>query len=194
MARTPARRSSGLRVDFTGVEGRITVPEGDYEVKVKEITKETGEKADYLKWIFTITGPKHEGASLYHNTSLAPQALWNLRNLLETLGVEVPNGPLDLDLPELIDLTCGVVVIHETYEGQKKARIGDFFPLEGGEDSRMSSIEKLKADEVSDMDEKELAEIAEKYGLGIDLDPLKTIRKKVNAVLDKLEEKGFLEE
>ena len=204
--RSAARATKkSFTIDFTGVESRVTIPEGDYSIKVKEVTREVGDKADYFKWVFEVTGPKHEGATLYNNTSLATQSLWALRNLLETLGVDVPDGPLELEVEELVGLECGAVVTHEEYEGKIKARISDFYPLEGATEAEKptatkagkkaeTTLDKLKSDDVAEMGEDELVHIVEKYKLGIDLDAQKSLRKKANATLDALEAKGFLED
>jgi len=44
------------------------------------------------------------------------------------------------------------------------------------------------------MDEEELEALNEEHELEVDLDDFKTLRKKVRAVLDALEEKDLLEE
>lgn len=194
VVRRAAKKS--VTVDFKGVEGRIKVADGDYELEVDEITQEEGDKAPYFKWKFKITGPESTGALLYHNTSLAPQALWNLRNLLEALTIEVPNGPLDIDLTELVGLPVGGSVVNEKYEGRDSPKLVDFFPLDDEPQSsskKSGGLEKLKADDVSEMGEDELADVVKKYKLDIDLAPLKSLRRKANAVLDKLEAAGHLE-
>ena len=206
MARRPAASAKKTyTVDFTGVEGRVTIPEGDYTAKVKEIESKEGDKAPYLAWKFEVVGPQHAGAVLYYNTSFAPNSLWNLRSLLETLGVEVPNGPLEIDPTELADLEVGVVVVHEEYEGKKRSKIADFFVAEDAPEDEpkpsaktlgkaAAKLEKIKADDVAEMTEDELEDLVTKYKLGIDLDEQKSLRKKQNVVLDALESKGFLEE
>jgi len=67
-----------LKIDFTNVEPGGKVPEGDYPVRVREVTVEESSSGNpYLKWIFEIIDGKHKGKVLYHNTSLQPQALFN---------------------------------------------------------------------------------------------------------------------
>jgi hypothetical protein len=128
--RSRKTRSSTVRVDFTGIEGkRVVVPEGDYRFAVKEITQKQGDKADYFEWQLSIVGGDHDGATVYYNTSLAPQALWNLRSLLEALGVEVPDGPTDLDLEEMVSLEMEGTIEHEKYEGRPTARLVDFWEV-----------------------------------------------------------------
>lgn len=214
------KRKRTVSVDFTGVEagGGSNVPEGQYEVKVDDVEVKTSENSgnDYLAWVFTIVNPKkHKGKKLYHNNSLQPQSLWSLRGLLEQLGVEVPDEPIDLDLDDLIDRTIGVEVQHEDYNGKPKPRIVDFFDFdEGGtEETSDEPVEeeapkkkskkerreekKKKAvtmteDEVLEKDEDELQELIEEHELDVDLGDFNTLRRKRAAVIEALSEKGLL--
>lgn len=253
--RSSAKAANKVSVNFKGVESRTTLPEDDYLLKVAEVSKEEGDKADYLKWKFEVADGKFEGQSVFYNTSLAPQALWNLRNLLLTLGVEVPNDELDIDFEELADLEMMGVIAHDTYEGKRQSRLVDFYATgegEGAEETEKPSKKKdedeekparsrrgkdkepeeepgekpsrssrrsrtdeeeekpargkakpskkakdldpVSAEDVEDMDEDELSALNEEYGLDLDLEELKSRRKKVSAVIDALEEKELLEE
>lgn len=147
------KKSRSISVDFTGVEagGGSNVPEGQYEVKVVEVEQKTSDNSgnDYLAWEFQVISPaKYKGKKLYHNTSLTPQSLWNLRGLLEQLGVEVPEEPTDIDLDDLIDRTVGCEVQHEEYKGKPKPRIVDFFEFseEEAEDEKPTKGKKSKAE------------------------------------------------
>ena len=79
-----------------------------------------------------------------------------------------------------------LVVLHERHAHA----FGDFFvgwfaTVRGREVDR---------DDVEDMDEDALGELVEEHELEVDLDEHKTLRKKVRAVLDALEEAGLLED
>jgi hypothetical protein len=209
--RQRTKSNTVITVDFKGVEGKRTViPEGDYTFRVEEVTKDVGDKGDYLAWVFVVEEGDRKGAKVWYNTSLTPQSLWNLRNLLETLGVEIPDGPLDIDLTELVDLAVGGTVVHEEWQGKDRARIADFFaveeePEEGTKEAstkdkadaksskKGNSLEKVKEEDVGEMDEDELADVVKKYKLDIDLDEHKTLRRKANIVIDKLEAANYLE-
>jgi hypothetical protein len=127
------KRSTTATVDFTGVEGRTLIAEGDYALKVTEVTQEEGQAADYFKWKFAVVGGDYDGQPVYYNTSLAPQSLWNLRSLLEAIGVQVPSGPLEIDLDDMVDLMMNGTIEHDKYEGKKQARLVDFWPSEDTE-------------------------------------------------------------
>jgi hypothetical protein len=127
MARTRKKKGKTLSVNFKGVEGKqSTIPADDYAVKVDEVTEEEGQNHPYLKWVFVITDGDFEGRKLYLNTSLSPNALWNLRGLLESLGQEVPDDEMDIDLEELVGSECVVTTDTEKYEGRMRSIIVDF--------------------------------------------------------------------
>lgn len=153
-----ARKARGNRVtiNMKGVEGRILVPEGDYLVSVAEATVEKGSAADYIKWKCEIADGDYEGKALYYNTSLAPQALWNLRTWLEALGTEVPDDEMDLDLNDLIGEQLVVTVEHESYEGKRQAKIVDCQSANGAskEDEEDEKPKKSRHNEDDEEDEK----------------------------------------
>lgn len=126
-----AKRTSLRIPGMKDVEGRRPlVAEGEYTVKVASIEQREGQNDPYFAWEFVIDGGKFDGAKLYHNTSLSPKSLWNLRGVLEALGIEVPDDETDMDIEDFIDRECVVSVGHETYEGKPQARIVDILPSE----------------------------------------------------------------
>ncbi len=155
MARTNRKtRSKGISVNFKGVEGKLSaITEGEYQAKVLTVTQEEGQAADYLKWEFELEGDGVDGRKVYLNTSLAPQALWNLRGLLEALGVEVPDDEMDIDPTELEGMPIGLLIENETYEGKKRPRVADYFPAE--EDAKPSKKKKKSKAVEEDDDEDE---------------------------------------
>lgn len=172
------KKTTKVKVDFTGVETRVLLPEGVYNAKVAEVSMEDNDGRPYLKWTFrTIDDdPKLNDKPLYNNTSLQPQSLWVLGSLLETLGVDRPDGAMDLDLEELVDLELGLVVEHEEYQGKMRAKVVDFTPAGGGnadgdvtvdDDDNDGMSEKYTEDQVLEMDEDELDELVENLGLKV---------------------------
>src|SRR5580765_3902636 len=132
----PAKKpkSGGVSVDFTGVEagGARAIPDGEYVFVVEEVSLETSQDSgqDYIKWQYKVKDGKYKGARLWDNTSLQPQALWKLRQVLEAMGVEIPEGAMDLELEEYVDMEVGIVVENEKYQGKDKPRAAGYFPAE----------------------------------------------------------------
>ena len=137
--RNPKAKKTAVSVDFSDTEKSGIVEEGDYLVEVDEVEQKTSDSsgADYLSFTLKVIDGEFEGKKLYHNCSLQPQALFNLRALLEALGNEVPQGVMEFDPADLIGQQCGVSVAHEVYEGKTKARPVEFFSAEelGGEEA-----------------------------------------------------------
>lgn len=215
-ARRAAKKSNVVSVDFTGVETRKLLPEGEYVITVKEVTQENGKEFPYLSWKFEV-----DGATVYNNTSFNPKALWNMKSLLEALRYDLPEGPMDLDLDDLVGLECNATIEHEAYEGKKQMRLVDFWPMDDeaaeeeekpakkakaaapAEDEeekparkkkKAAEPKKFSQEEVNEMDSDELTDLLEKCNIDLDLSDLKTLRKQRSAVIDALEEAELLTE
>lgn len=148
-----------ISVDFTGVTGSTKIPEGDYPVRVKEITHETSSSGNpYLKWVFEVADGKHKGKQLFHNTSLQPQALFNLRNTLEALQYPVSSEAMKINLDELTGLEAAVAVELENYQGKDKPRIVDIFSLDELEDEEDEDEDEDSEDEDDSDDEDDESE------------------------------------
>lgn len=144
----------GIKLNFDGVEtGYKAVPEGTYEVRVKEIEAGTSQaNAPKLDFKFEIISGKNKGSLLFYTCSLQPQALFKLKVVLEALGYEIPEGNFNLDIDELIDLECSVEVAHETYEGKKRARIVEFITSDDSDEDDSDDEEDTDEDEEEDED------------------------------------------
>lgn len=175
MARTRKAKKNVVKVDFTGVESSGSVREGRQIATVKEAEVKTSENTgnDFISWKLSC-----KGGTVYHNTSLTPQSLWNLRNFLEAAGMEVPDSALELELDEMIDAELGVDIEHETYQQKKKPVLVDVFPVdeldgdtddedepedddEDDSEEEDSGSDDLTIDDLNDMDKDELLELAE---------------------------------
>lgn len=123
-------KKSTIAVDFSDTEAQGVLEEGDYLLEVAEVEKKTSDNSgnDYLSIELKVAEGPFKGKKVYHNCSLQPQALFNLRGVLEALGFDVPQGVMDLDVADMIGEQCGASVAHEVYNGKTKARPVEFFP------------------------------------------------------------------
>ena len=142
MSRMKNRKRTLFIPDLSKVEARVVVPEGQYRVRVAEVEVNDGNKAEYYRWIFEIAEGEYKGRKLFYITSLAEQALWNLRSLLESLNVDIEEGDMELDLEDLIGRELIVMVEHDVYEGKKQARIVDFSAVENNTDDESENDEE----------------------------------------------------
>ena len=191
------KKSKGnVTVDLSGVEtSRRAIPEGQYVVSVNDASIETSSKNnDYIKFEFEVIEGPHKGAKLYHNCSLQPQALFNLKGVLEALGFTIPTKAFDLDLSELLGLECEVEVGHETYEGKKRARILEFInpeEAEEDEDEDEDDEDSDLEDELSALSKKDLKAIARDFEVEVAKDDSK--EDIIAALLDEVDEEDLEE-
>ena len=122
--------SRKLKVDMTGVESFTRCPEGQFPAKIVKIEECTiqGSGDDGLKVQFEVTGGSGKGCKVFETLSLGEKALWKLKMLLEALGMKA-TGKLTIDLDKLLNKACAIEVIHDEYNGQKRAKISQYLKL-----------------------------------------------------------------
>src|SRR5690606_2557130 len=100
-----AAKKKSVRLDFSQV-GKQFEAGMEYAIEVKSCTLEDGNEYPYFAFQFKGVDEGYENSIMYHNASTSPQSLWRLRPLLEAFGMEIPDGPLDLDPEEFIGMQC----------------------------------------------------------------------------------------
>jgi len=165
-----SRRNNSISVDLSGVEtNRKAIPEGQYTVVVNTAEHAESQSGNpMIKFEFEVTEGAQKGAKLYENCSLQPQALFKLKSLLLGLGFEIPKKAFELDLEELVGLTCDVEVGHEKYEGKTRARILSYLDPNEEDDDEDDDEEEDDEDDgpdLSDLTLDELKELATELGL-----------------------------
>lgn len=116
-----------FKVDMTGVESYTRCPEGEFAAKCKKIDMGTvqGSGDDCLKAQFEVLSGDGKGCTVYETFSLGEKALWKLKSFLEAIGVKA-NGKISLDLDKLEGKICTIEVIHDEYNGNKRAKISSY--------------------------------------------------------------------
>lgn len=124
-----------LKVDMTGVESYTRCPEGEQVVRVKKMEMGTvqGSGDDALKAVFEVIKGEGKGCQVFETFSLSEKALWKLKQFLTAIGVKA-DGKLSLDLDKLEGKSCIIDVIHEEYNGQKRAKISTYLKLSSDSD------------------------------------------------------------
>jgi len=144
------KKKNVISVDFEGVEsgGGRPIADGYYTASITKIEEKEGESSGepYLACQWKIgEEQKCAGARLYDNISLQPQSLWRFRTILECIGFEVEDGPMDIDPEDILEEECGIEVVNEEYDGKDKPRITGFLPA--------SDIELQEPDEEEEEEE-----------------------------------------
>lgn len=193
------RSSSSINVDLSGVEAsRKAIPEGTYEVVVNEATQKNSRDGNpMIAFEFEVQEGPHKGAKLYENCSLQPQALFKLKSVLLALGIDIPNKAFDLNLRDLIGLTCEVEVGHEVYEGKKRARILQYNdPEDSGEEEEDSDEDDDESveDKLAELDLDELKDLAKELDISSsDIKKAKKAKALIDLIMDSAEEDDILE-
>lgn len=144
-----------FKVDFSGVDDSAVegVIPGRYSARVEGITKEEGTKAPYLKWNLKITNGSCKGLHINHITSLSPSALFNLRDTLLALGIDVPKSAVTIDPEKFVGKSLGIEVAMRPYDGKDYPNVKKVFPLTKVEtevvSTDVSSIDMDEDEEVS---------------------------------------------
>ena len=151
-----------LKVDFEGVESYVRCEEGQHVAVIKEITEETAKESsnDMLVVKFEVIKGESKGAIVYNNFVLVDKALWRLKQLLEAVGIKVPDGRMVIDLDKLEGKKLIIEVSHEEYNGQTRARLQECLPLNAGKKDE----DEPEDEDVDDEDEEEEDEPAPKKG------------------------------
>jgi len=103
---------AGLTVDFTGVsdgDGFDPLPDGIYNCTVFEVTVKENKKKDghYLSWQLKVLDDGYNNRRVFFNTSLKPQALWKLKQVLNRLAPDMDWGE-EFSIAEIIDAVEGL--------------------------------------------------------------------------------------
>lgn len=149
--KTSKKKGNVRTVDMSDVESGGLVPEGSHVTTITEVEIKVSENsgAEYVAF-----KAKTDKGPLYWNCSLQPQALFNLRGLLEACDFDIPDGPQDIDFDELVGCEFIAVVEHEKYEGRLKARVVEYLSA----DEDIASEETEEDDEEEDDEEDEADE------------------------------------
>src|SRR5690606_12981476 len=146
MARTSRRaaKKKSVSLDFSQV-GKQFEEGMEYAVEVKACTLEDGKEYPYFAFQFKGVDEGYENSIMYHNASTSPQSLWRLLSLQEALGIDVPDGPLDVDHDELIGMQCMCSTNSETkHGGGSSIRPDEFWPHQdvAADGGRKGSVKK----------------------------------------------------
>ena len=156
---------SNLSVDFSQVEDRreggkaAHVPEGDYLLRVDGCEKRQNKAKDgeYLAWKMGIAKPEKYKTKgfIYHNTSLKPEALWNLRNFLEDLGLKIEKKTLNIPIAKIVAnhmLIGATLQDGEPYNDKVKSEIAATFHKSKFEDTGEEEEEETDDEETTESD------------------------------------------
>lgn len=142
-----------VKVNMEGVESFTRCPEGTWLARLKKIdmVEIQGSGDDGLKAQFEVVKGSAKGNSVFETFSLAEKALWKLKQCLEAMGLKA-SGKLTLDLDKIEGKICLIDVIHDEYNGQKRAKISAY--MKPGDESD-EDVDDEDIDDTEDDDDEE---------------------------------------
>lgn len=143
-----------LKLNMEGVESYTRCPEGEWLAKLTKIEmgEVQGSGDDCLKARFEVIKGSAKGNTVFETFALSEKALWKLKSFLEAIGVKA-TGKISLDLDKLEGKICIIDVVHDEYNGTKRAKISAY--IKPGDDSDEDDEEDEVDDEEEDDDEEE---------------------------------------
>ena len=151
--------SRKVKVNMEGVESFTRCPEGEWlaQLKKAEMGEVQGSGDDCIKAQFEVIKGSAKGNTVFETFSLTEKALWKLKSFLDAAGMK-SNGKLTLDLDKMEGKVCIIDVIHDEYNGQKRAKISSYIkPGEDEDEDEDIDDEDEDIDEDEEEDEEEEA-------------------------------------
>lgn len=165
--------SRKVRVDLTGVESYTRCPEGEWLARLKKIDvgEVQGSGDDALKAQFEVIKGEAKGNTVFETFSLSEKALWKLKSFLDAAGMK-SDGKLNLDLDKMEGKICIIEVIHDEYNGVKRAKINSYIkPTSEGDDDDEEDTDEEELDEEEEEEEEKPVKKSKKA-------PVKSSKKK----------------
>lgn len=139
-----ARRT---KVDFSGVESYNIPEEGKKHVRILKVEEATSQGGnDVLKFTFEVIKGDDKGCRIIESFSLADNALWKLKGLLQALGMKC-DKKVTLDLDKLEGKELVIEVKHEEYNGTTRAKSNAFFKVGADSDEDEDDEDAEEEDE-----------------------------------------------
>lgn len=136
-------------VDFTNVKDDFApISEGVHVVIVSGVEQKPGKQYPYLNWEGTVQDGNDKGKKQWWITSLAPEALFNLRNMMIAMGIQVPKSKFDIDTDLMLKRPLGIRVEQYLYEGKTKSKVTEFMPAKDAIDLIKSGYNQMIAPRV----------------------------------------------
>ena len=140
--------SRKVKVNMEGVESFTRCPEGEWLAQLKkvEMGEVQGSGDDCLKAQFEVIKGSAKGNTVFETFSLTEKALWKLKSFLDAAGMK-SSGKLTLDLDKMEGKVCIIDVIHDEYNGQKRAKIASYIKPGEDEDDEDEDDEDIEDEE-----------------------------------------------
>ena len=120
---------SRINVHLDDVESGFEVyPDDQFIVEIQESSKvKKSDAGAYILWVGKIQEGEYEGKMISWNTSLLPQALWNLKAMLEVVELEWDEDGFEME--DAFGKILGVENEVRDYEGTPRNTIINYYKI-----------------------------------------------------------------
>lgn len=94
-------------VDGSTITTLEPIPADTYEAVLSSIELKEGKKDKYYSCIFVISSGEFEDRKLWRNASIAPQSLWNFKEMCMALGEPEATFEGEFDTDDVLDGLLG---------------------------------------------------------------------------------------
>ena len=123
-----------MNIDFSSVPSREALEEGTYLLhiaKAEEKLSSTSNPMINIEYDVVATADGEAvagGRKLWDNYSLQSQALFKLKELFNSLGMDTANI-VDIDINDLVGLQVMAKLVQETYNGELRNKVKKLYPV-----------------------------------------------------------------
>ena len=92
------KKKNVIKANFKDVKVHKLPPEGHYVLRVEESEMETSSNDnDMIALTCEVASGEYEGAKVWHRLVFSEGSLWRVREALEAMGIDVPDGVMEVD-------------------------------------------------------------------------------------------------
>lgn len=111
----------GIRVNLSEAVEYDALPAGAYHVAVTNVEyKEAASEGKFpgINWEMTVQGGPHASRKVWNFTTLKPEGLFKLKEMLRALGEKDVDSDMDLELGQYLNKDLNVALEQTTYNGR----------------------------------------------------------------------------
>jgi hypothetical protein len=138
-----------IKVNLTGVrtDGFEALPDGRYPCYLYELNEKTSQNDNqFFEFVFKVKeGVEGAGRQFWHNCTITPNSLWNLKRTLIALGIpaEELEKKISIDSDELVGREVVVEVINEMYDNRPVNRVKRVLPSDAPVEEAAMKVDDL---------------------------------------------------
>lgn len=114
------------KVNLNGVEawkGGGILPQGTHHVEITSAEEKTKNDKPQVEVELRAVGGEFDGGTIRDWIFLVPQAMGRVRQFLEAVKYEIPDGDFEMPTNQLVGRQVQIIVRDELYEGETRSKV-----------------------------------------------------------------------